>query len=86
MFRQLCTGKTLFACRDDPFREVKRDLVAGLDVVVELLADDGDNAPYNGETEYSINTDKAEALGFGFSDLKDWIYELIDYYIGLVRE
>ena len=35
-----------------------------------LLADDGDNAPYNGETEYSINTDKAEALGFGFSDLK----------------
>ena len=51
-----------------------------------LLADDGDNAPYNGETEYSINTDKAEALGFGFSDLKDWIYELIDYYIGLVRE
>ena len=34
----------------------------------------------------SINTDKAEALGFGFSDLKDWIYELIDYYIGLVRE
>ena len=51
-----------------------------------LLADDGDNAPYNGENEYSINTDKAEALGFGFSDLKDWIYELIDYYIGLVRE
>ncbi|MBQ1745065.1 MAG: NAD-dependent epimerase/dehydratase family protein [Clostridiales bacterium] len=51
-----------------------------------LLADDGDNAPYNGEIEYSINTDKAEALGFGFSDLKDWIYELIDYYIGLVRE
>ena len=51
-----------------------------------LLADDGDKAPYNGEIEYSINTDKAEALGFGFSDLKDWIYELIDYYIGLVRE
>ena len=50
-----------------------------------LLADDGDNAPYNGETEYSINTDKADALDFGFSDLKDWIYDLIDYYIGLVR-
>lgn len=51
-----------------------------------LLADGGDKAPYNGETEYSINTDKAEALGFGFSDLNDWIYDLIDYYIGLVRE
>lgn len=50
-----------------------------------LLADDGDNAPYNGETEYSINTDKAEALGFEFTTLKDWIYDLIDYYIGLVR-
>lgn len=42
----------------------------------------GDAAPYNGEPEYSINTDKAEALGFRFTNLKDWIYDLIDYYIG----
>ena len=42
----------------------------------------GDNAPYNGEPEYSINTDKAEKLGFQFTNLKDWIYDLIDYYIG----
>lgn len=41
----------------------------------------GDKAPYNGEPEYSINTDKAEELGFQFSNLKDWIYDLIDYYI-----
>lgn len=38
-------------------------------------------APYNGEVEYSINTEKAEKLGFQFSNLHDWIYELIDYYI-----
>lgn len=42
----------------------------------------GDVAPYNSEPEYSINTDKAEALGFRFTNLKDWIYDLIDYYIG----
>lgn len=45
----------------------------------------GEEAPYNGETEYSINTEKAETLGFHFSVLQDWIYELLDYYIQLVR-
>ena len=29
--------------------------------------------------------DKAKALGFEFSVLKDWIYELLDYYIQLVK-
>ena len=51
-----------------------------------LLSDDGDKAPYNSEAEYSINTDKAEALGFGFTTLKDWIYELLDHYITLVKD
>ena len=46
-----------------------------------ILDENGDAAPYNGEPEYSINTDKAKALGFEFSVLKDWIYELLDYYI-----
>jgi len=46
----------------------------------------GDVAPYNGEPEYSINTEKAEKLGYEFSTLKDWIYELIDYYIDLVNK
>lgn len=44
----------------------------------------GDDAPYNGEPGYSINTDKAEALGFRFSVLQDWIYGLFDHYISLV--
>lgn len=48
-----------------------------------VFHDIGDVAPYNGEPEYSINTDKAEKLGFQFSNLKDWIYDLIDYYIEL---
>ncbi len=45
----------------------------------------GENAPYNGEPEYSINTEKAESLGFRFSVLQDWVYGLLDYYIQLVN-
>lgn len=44
----------------------------------------GEDAPYNGEQEYSINTEKANALGFRFSALHNWIYELLDYYIQMV--
>lgn len=46
----------------------------------------GEKAPYNGEPEYSINTEKANALGFRFSALHDWIYELLDYYIRSVKQ
>ncbi len=51
-----------------------------------LISDDGDPAPYNGEPGYSINTDKAESLGYSFTDLKDWLYDLIDYYIDVAHE
>ena len=50
-----------------------------------VLSDDGDPAPYNGMPEYSINTSKAESLGFKFTDVNDWIYGLLDYYEGLSR-
>ena len=50
----------------------------GRQAVIEAV---GDPAPYNGESEYSINTDKAAALGFRFSRLRDWIYDLLDYDI-----
>lgn len=46
-----------------------------------VLSENREEAPYNGEPEYSINTDKAEKMGYHFSNLKDWIYELLDYYI-----
>lgn len=51
-----------------------------------VFSKEGDAAPYNGEPEYSINTDIAESLGYTFSNLKDWIYELLDYYIDVVKE
>ena len=46
-----------------------------------VLSNQGEVAPYNVEPEYSINTEKAEKVGYHFSNLKDWIYELLDYYI-----
>lgn len=49
-----------------------------------VLSEDGEKAPYNCEPEYSINTSKAGKLGFKFSNLKDWIYQLIDYYIEML--
>ena len=51
---------------------------------IAIINDSGDTAPYNNEPEYSINTNKAESLGFKFSNLYDWIYDLLDYYIDCV--
>ena len=51
-----------------------------------ILSADGDTAPYNGEPEYSINTDLAASLGFRFSRLHDWIFELLDYYIDILSQ
>ncbi len=51
-----------------------------------ILADDGEPMPYNGETEYSINTDKAESLGFRFTELREWIFNLIDFYIASLND
>lgn len=50
-----------------------------------VMDETGEDAPYNGVPEYSICTDKAKALGYEFSQLKDWIYELLDYYIQEVQ-
>lgn len=51
-----------------------------------IINSQGEDAPYNGEPEYSICTDKAKSLGYKFSELKKWIYELLDYYIQVVEE
>ena len=32
------------------------------------------------------NTEKAEKKGYHFSNLKEWIYQLLDYYIELVNK
>jgi nucleoside-diphosphate-sugar epimerase len=50
-----------------------------------VIKEDVDAASYNGEPAYSINTDKAATLGFEFSNLKDRLFELLDYYIDSVK-
>ena len=50
-----------------------------------VLSADGDPAPYNGEPEYSISTELAASLGFRFSRLRSWIFDLLDYYIESLR-
>ena len=50
------------------------------------LSDDGDAAPYNGTPEYSINTDKAASTGYRFTNLRDWIYDLLDSYIDQIAQ
>ena len=51
-----------------------------------IIDNSGDTAPYNGEPEYSISTQKAKKLGFEFSKLSDWIFDLLDYYISVNEE
>lgn len=46
-----------------------------------VIDSDGQAAPYNGENEYSICTEKAQNLGYHFTELKAWIFELLDFYI-----
>lgn len=45
-----------------------------------LLDEKGDPAPFNGATaNISYDTTKAQATGFRFSKLEDWIYEILNY-------
>lgn len=46
-----------------------------------LLSVEGEKAPYNGAEDYSLNIDKAKSLGFSFTPLRDWVYDLIDLLI-----
>ena len=44
-----------------------------------VLASEGDPAPYNGyPAAATLDTRLAADLGFAFSDLRDWIFDLID--------
>lgn len=47
-----------------------------------IISEDGDVAPYNGEAPYSINTELASSLGFAFTPLQEWFWQLVDHYLG----
>ena len=46
-----------------------------------VVSSNGVFAPYNGESAYSINTNRAQSMGFRFADVHDYMYSLIDSYI-----
>ena len=51
-----------------------------------IVNQDGEVAPYNGVPTYSINIDKAKELGYQFTSLKEWIFDLLDSYIKEISE
>lgn len=46
-----------------------------------VLRADGIVMPYNGMADYSVNVSRANQLGWRFTDVHTWIFELLDYYI-----
>lgn len=46
-----------------------------------VFSESGEAAPYNGTPGFSVSTERAERTGFCFSDLKSWMYDLLDVYI-----
>ncbi|MBQ8527585.1 MAG: NAD-dependent epimerase/dehydratase family protein [Lachnospiraceae bacterium] len=51
-----------------------------------VLSVNGEAAPYNGTVGYSINTEKAQKIGYQFSNVRDWMFELVDEYIKMCVE
>lgn len=49
-----------------------------------VISSTGDDAPYNGTKSHSVNLEKAVGIGYTFSNINDWMYDLIDKYIELV--
>lgn len=47
---------------------------------------EADSAPYNGAPSFSISTEKAASIGFRFSNLEDWFFELLDSLIAVVEK
>lgn len=47
-----------------------------------VISENGDPSPYDGnKAETSYDCTKAENLGYNFSDISSWIFELLDYYL-----
>lgn len=46
-----------------------------------IVSADGFEGPYNGQKSFSLDVTHANNLGYDFSELKVWIYALLDKYI-----
>lgn len=45
------------------------------------LSVEGLSGTYNGQRSFSLNTERANSLGYNFTELNSWIYGLLDSYI-----
>lgn len=46
-----------------------------------VLDETGEPAPYNGAEDFTLDTAKAQGAGFQFSEMRQWIFPLIDRYL-----
>lgn len=50
-----------------------------------VISENGDPAPYNGnKAETSYDCAKAENLGYSFSNVSSWIFELLNHYLSQI--
>lgn len=49
-----------------------------------VFSKEGLVGPYNGQKSFSLDVTKANSLGYNYSKLNGWIYELLDIYIDKV--
>lgn len=50
-----------------------------------ILSQEGLSGPYNRQVAFSLDTEKAKNMGYDFTGLNDWIYELLDKYINFIK-
>lgn len=61
------------------------DYVEGKTGKKPILDHNAEAAPYSSGEAFSLNTRKAIEAGFSFTELDDWIYKLLDYYINVAE-
>ena len=49
--------------------------------ITPIFNENGEAGPLNGFPNLSLNVELAKSIGFAFSDVNDWIFELIDDFI-----
>lgn len=52
---------------------------------VPVFDGEGSRAPFDSLKSFSLSVEKAQNLGFHFSDIHEWLYGLLDYYIDCVK-
>ena len=57
------------------------DYVESITGKMPIVNERGDPAPYNGTKDNSLDTSRAKCMGMVFSDLRNWLFPLLDEYV-----